>query len=151
MKESICEFAKESEVRNEQWQRHAAVCGDCREVLRTIEWMRTLAATTSQHSDTPAPGYLVFKARLQARVSDVDRAALPVNVMAIAAGIFLIVATAISVGFGGETRFGSIMVEALFLLSTYVTVILFAVVLVIGICGTVVYLSDSKTVKGNKL
>lgn len=150
MKMSICELAGESGIRDEQWRSHAAGCSDCRELLAVGEWMTTFAASTSPSRDLPAAGYLLFKARLRERVYAVDRAARPVNAMMIGMGVFLTAATAIGVMLGRETRFGSIIIEAFWLLATYIPLIFLAAAFAVSVCGAVIFF-DLKNRKANKV
>jgi hypothetical protein len=138
MKESICELANERIARDEQWHRHASACPDCRDLMSVAEWMTRLADNTKATKGIPAPGYLLFKARIQERRSAVDRAARPIYAMSVAAGI-LFIAAVTGLFIGVETRFASILINGLSLLSSYAGMIVVAAVIVAAACTAAAY------------
>src|SRR5215204_6102186 len=123
MKEPICELAREQVIHEEEWRHHASGCPDCRELIVVTEWMTTLAGSTAVTRELPTASYLFFKARIQEKLSAADRAALPLQAMMIVAGI-LFAATITVLLIGGESRVGSIMIDAVRLLSSYAGAIL---------------------------
>jgi hypothetical protein len=141
MNESICELAREQVIRDDRWRRHASGCSDCREILAVAEWMTTLSGSTAVTRDLPAAGYLLFKAQMQKRRSDADRAALPIHAMIIVAGI-LIAGTMIGIMFGAETRLGSIMIDAITLLSSYAGVMVSGAMIVAVVCAAAGYFGN---------
>ena len=129
MKDSICDLALMRNVRDEQWRLHAASCSDCRDVLTVSEWMNTLAGRTSLSRALPAAGYLVVKARIQQKHSAASRAAaIPRYAIVFVIGILL--TTVAAAAFGGETRFGSVMADALRLLSVHAAELIIALLIV---------------------
>jgi hypothetical protein len=141
MKEPICELAREQVIQNEEWRHHASGCPDCRELLVVTEWMTTFAGSTAVTRELPTAGYLFFKARLQEKLSAADRAALPLLTMIVAAGI-LLAATIIALLLGGETRVGSIMIDAFSLLSSHAGLIVIGAVIVAAVCVVAGYLGN---------
>ena len=150
MKESICELAREPMMRDEGWQRHAADCRDCRELLSVAEWMTTLAATTPPGLELPAASYLLFKARIQERRLAADRAVRPVHAMTIGAGILFLAAAGIGTVLGRETRFGWIMVGTFKLLAEFAGLILLAVTIVAVICSAAAYFDGLARANGSE-
>jgi len=139
MKELICDRAGEPMMRDEKWRRHAADCGDCREVLSVAEWMTNLAAATPPAIELPSASYLLFKARIQERRSAADRSVRPVHAMMIGACILFFAAAGIGVILGRETRFGWIMADAFELLGEFAGLILLAAAIVAVICSAAAY------------
>ena len=141
MKEPICELAREQLTQKEEWRRHASGCPDCRELLVVTEWVTALAASTAITRELPTAGYLFFKARIQEKLSAADRAVLPLQAMIVAAGI-LLAATIIALLLGGETRVGSIMIDAIRLLLSYAGMIVLGALIVTAVCVVTGYLGN---------
>jgi len=95
MKTEGCEY--EARVmrgeRDKALEAHISGCEHCREAGRVSAWMRGLAEQTSP-GNLPAPGFLLFKARLSKKYSDTARALLPVAAMQVAAVLLFIAAGA---------------------------------------------------------
>lgn len=95
MKTEGCEY--EARVtrgeRDDRLEAHISGCEHCREAGRVSAWMRGLAEQTSPRN-LPAPGFLLFKARLSKKHSDTARALLPVAAMQTAAVLLFIAAGA---------------------------------------------------------
>ena len=138
MKRRECELARRAD-RDENWRQHAAGCRDCGEVLNASEWMNKFAGSTNPGRDLPSAGLLLFKARLRKKLSSAERAARPINAMAVIALLVALVST-VGVVLGTESRFGSILIEALGLLATYAAPIAFAAAATALISAAIVFI-----------
>ena len=139
MNRPVCELAQDRAGRDEDWRRHAAGCPDCGEILRVAEWMNKFAAGTNSPRDLPSAGLLLFKAKLSKRLSSAEGAARPINAMAPIA-LFVVAALTGGVVLGTESRFGTILIEALGILATYAAAIAVAAAATAIICVTIAFI-----------
>ena len=148
MKETICDLARTAVIHDDNWRRHTSDCADCREVLAAVEWMITLAESTAIGRGLPAPGFLLFKAKMQKRSLAADRVALPTYAMTVISGILLIAAMAGLLS--AETRVASITINAFRLLSSNLGLMAFAAAVVV-IAGLIaVYIGNRADVTESK-
>ena len=72
-------------------KRHIAECAECQNALEVFVWMREFAERTAPPENLPAPGFLLFKARLIEKQSAATRAVQPIVRMQIAsAAVFFL-------------------------------------------------------------
>lgn len=89
----------------------------------------------------PPAGFLIFKARLENKFLAAERAARPVRVMIVAAGL-LVVAALSWLTLSAGSPFGSIMTEALMLLWSYAGAIALGAFVVAFVCAGAAYLGN---------
>jgi len=143
MKSRTCGLANAWNLRDENWRRHALNCEECGEILSTGEWVSRLATQTST-AGLPAPGFLLAKARIRARRSAVEHAAIPIYSMAcVAVGLLVISAT---VMFMTEIRFAEIMTNAISLIVSYLALIAAGTLI-----SAVIYYATSYLVRTNRI
>lgn len=145
MKKTIaCEQAQKLEGKN--LEAHAAVCADCREAEKTFAWMRNFAAQTAPEN-LPAPGFLLFKARLERRRAARNRAVKPI----VWAQIF----SALLVGFAfvylqrvESFSFSEILIQTFTRLKSLIPFFVFGLMSAILICSAFAYfLRETKKLK----
>ena len=87
-----CEYANriKSSKQDKNLELHIAGCAECQQSQKVSEWMTNFAAQTQQTQNLPAPGFLLFKARLLQKQSALTRAVQPIFWMQIVA-LFLLV------------------------------------------------------------
>src|SRR5688500_15426722 len=87
-----CEYAGKikSLKQDKNLRRHIAVCAECQEAQKISAWMQEFSAQTATPQNLPAPGFLLFKARLLQKQTAAARAAQPIFWMQIAVLILLI-------------------------------------------------------------
>jgi ABC-type anion transport system duplicated permease subunit len=129
MKQQSCDLARAEAVKDDQWRRHAVDCPDCSEFLAVTEWMSTLAERTTIPRELPTAGFLLVKARILQKQTAAERAERPVYVMIVLAGILL---AAVTLGLAAETetRVGTILIDAVSLISAFAGVIIFGTIMV---------------------
>ncbi len=83
-----CRKAKKITQSNDKnFERHIAECAECRKSQQIFDWMREFAAQTAPPQNLPAPGFLLFKARLIEQQSVAKRAVQPIVRMNIASAV----------------------------------------------------------------
>lgn len=85
MKKNIyCRSAKEiqnqvaRDEKDKSLEQHIAECAECQSLQAVSDWMQKLAVQTAAPKNLPAPGFLLFKAKLIKKQSAAVRAMLPV-------------------------------------------------------------------------
>lgn len=129
MNEPKCKYA-DVVPRDDAWKLHSRECPECREVERVAVWMEGFAAEAPLPKYLPSPGFLMFKARIRKKQLDAARATEPFY-FTIAFGALLFGSSIGWILLRAETRFGTIMGQALSLLSGYAGFILLGLVLAI--------------------
>lgn len=71
-----CEQAQK--LRGKELDTHVAACADCREAEKAFVFMQKFAAATAPPRPLPAPGFLLFKARLDEKRVARERAVKPI-------------------------------------------------------------------------
>jgi hypothetical protein len=128
-----CEYASKikSSKQDKNLEPHIAVCAECQEAQKISAWMQKFSAQTQPPQNLPAPGFLLFKARLLQKQSAAGRAVQPIFRMQIAALIFLILTSGWLV-LKVEMPIGLILKE------TFFSLLSAAPFLILGIIGAIV-------------
>ncbi|HSK73729.1 MAG TPA: hypothetical protein VK892_18675 [Pyrinomonadaceae bacterium] len=128
-----CEYAQKikSSKQDKNLEPHISGCAECQEAQKISGWMRKFAAQTQPPQNLPAPGFLLFKARLLQKQTAAAQAVQPIFWMQIAA-LFLLVLTGGWLALKAETLFGSILQE------TFSSLLSAAPFFILGVIGAVV-------------
>ena len=143
-KTDYCEKAKKNyweamDEPNKNLARHVADCPECRRLQKVNDWMQKFAAQTAPPKNLPAPGFLIFKARLIEKQAAATRAVLPIFWAQIAS----ILVFAVGVGWlllKGETSIGGLLKEAFLSLSTLAPLLAVGAASAVLICSVFAYL-----------
>jgi hypothetical protein len=132
---------------DENLRLHVAGCAECRESQKVSGWMQKLAGQTQLPQTLPAPGFLLFKARLIKKQSAAGRASRPIVWMQIIA----VLSFAVGIGWlltNSQTPVGLIMKETFRSLSSIASVIVCGVITAAAICLAFTYfLGETKKIK----
>lgn len=128
-----CEYANKIKFskQDKNLEPHIAGCAECQEAQKISGWMQKFAAQTAAPQSLPAPGFLLFKARLLQKQSAATRAAEPIFRMQIVA-LFLLILTSIWLALKVETQIGLILKE------TFLSLLSAAPFLILGVVGAMV-------------
>ena len=136
-----CEYANKikSSKQDKNLEPHVAGCAECQEAQKVSVWMQKFAAEIQPPENLPAPGFLLFKARLLKKQSAAERAAQPIFLMQFAA-LILIVLTSGLVVLKVETPIGSILKVTFLSLASVAPLFIFGAISAILICLGFAYL-----------
>ena len=137
MKYIKCGLAREANINDEKWQRHASNCIECSEVLKVGQWMNSLSAATAVPT-LPTVGFLMVKARIRQKQSAARNAARPLNVMAAFAGTILTLSVVLL--FVNKTRVSSAMLGALGMIAWFGGILLAGTVIAAAVCAATAYI-----------
>ena len=121
-------------------ERHIAECAECRKAQEVFDWMREFAEQTALPQNLPAPGFLLFKAKLIEKQSAADRAVQPIVRMQIASAVIF----ALAIGWlllKSQTPVGSLMKETFSSLLSAAPLLVLVVTSAILICFAFAYFS----------
>ena len=127
-----CEYANKikSSKQDKTLALHIAGCAECRQTQKVFNFMQKFAAQTQPQQNLPAPGFLIFKARLLQKQSAGMRVIQPIFWMQIIAVILLVSASGWFL-LKGDTPIGSILKE------TFLSLLAVAPLFVFGVTGAV--------------
>lgn len=111
-------------------ERHVAECSECQKSREVFDWMRGFAEQTALPQNLPAPGFLLFKARLIDKQSAARHAVQPVIRMQIASAVIF----ALAIGWlllKSQTPVGSLMKE------TFLSLLSVAPLFIIGVMSAI--------------
>ncbi len=143
-----CEYANKikSSKQDKTLELHIAVCAECQQSQKVFDFMQKFAAQT-QPPNLPAPGFLVFKARILQKQSAAIRAVQPIFWMQIAASVLFISAIGWFLG-KSQTPISSILKETFLSLLSVAPLFILGVVSAVLICFAFAYfLRETKEFK----
>lgn len=117
---------------------HVADCAECLEARKVADWMQKFAARTAPPRNLPAPGLILFKARLLEKYSAARRAVQPIFWMQIASAL-IVAAAVLYLQAKSGISIGAILTEPFASLSPAVQVTFFGLMGAILICLTLAY------------
>ena len=132
----ICEQAQN--LQGKHLEAHVAACDDCREAETTSAWMRKLAANTAPRA-LPAPGLILFKARLNQKRAAASRAVKPI-VWAQAFSALLVGATFVYLQTIESFSLGALLNQTLTRLKPLIPFFIFGLMSAGLICSVFAYL-----------
>lgn len=146
-----CADAQKLGQHDENLELHIAGCAECRQSQRVGVWMQKFAAATEPSANLPAPGFLLFKARLLKKQSAAERAVQPIVWMRIIA-VVLLAATTGWLLIKSEAPTGSIVKETIMSFSPVAPLFFFVVIGAALFCLAFAYfLREAKTSENKTL
>lgn len=139
-----CRSAKEIQNRatldekNKNLERHIAGCAECRRLQAFSGWMQKLAAQTAAPENLPAPGFLLFKAKLIEKQSAVARAVQPI-VWAQIASVAVFASAIVFFLLKSEMPVGGLLKDAFSSLSPVAPLLILSAAGFVLICGAFAY------------
>ncbi len=128
-------------------ERHIAECAECGKLQRASDWMQKFSAATAPPQNLPAPGLLLFKARLIEKQSAAIRAVQPI-VRAQIASVLIFVLGTVWVLLKSRMQIGSLLKETFLSLSSVATLLVLGVSSAVLICLVFAYfLRETKEFK----
>jgi len=87
-----CEYANKikSSKRDKNLELHIAGCAECQQSQKVFDFMQKFAAQSEPPQNLPAPGFLMFKARILQKQAALKRAVQPIFWMQIAASVLFV-------------------------------------------------------------
>ena len=143
-----CEYANKikSSKQDKTFEPHIAGCAECRESQKVFDFMQKFAAQTQPPQNLPAPGFLIFKARILQKQSAANRAILPIFWMQMAASVLLVLTIGWFLG-KSQTPIISILKETFLSFLSVAPLFIFGVISAVLICAGFAYFLREKKFK----
>lgn len=123
---------------NKNLELHIAGCAECRRLQAFSVWMQKLAAQTAAPENLPAPGFLLFKAKLIEKQFTVARAVQPI-VWAQIASVAVFASAIVFFLLKSKMPVGGLLKDAFSSLSTVAPLLILSAAGFVLICGAFAY------------
>lgn len=140
-----CEYANKikSSKQDKTFELHIAGCAECQQTQKVFDFMQKFAAQTEPPQNLPAPGFLIFKARILQKQTAVNRAVQPIFRMQIAASVLFVSATGWFLG-KSPIPITSILKETFLSFLSVAPLLIFGVISAVLICAAFAYFLREK-------
>ena len=140
-----CEYANKIKFSKEDknLELHIAGCGECQQTRKVFDFMQKFAAQTPPPQNLPAPGFLIFKARILQKQTAANRAVQPIFRMQMAASVLFVSVIGWFLG-KSPTPITSILKEAFLSLLSAAPLFIFGVISAVLICAAFAYFLREK-------